>query len=346
MMDARKAILCLGLLIVLLAVAVPAASQQGDDIVVNGADEVKEVSFSMAQDLLDSIAGVGPRIVLQHANQSLSIELVAVPGPLQTLLDQISARVVVQYANAIRRNDLLAVPGPLQTLLGQVSDRIAFQYANGNRKMGLSYPAALIGDTVSPQISNVIASPVTASTELVAWITDEFANSVVIYGEQPGAYPHTAIDALYVKAHALTLTGLTSRATYYYRVRSTDPSGNTSESSEYSCVANPPQPPPAVYGITPNEGFTHRTVHVTNLAGSHFQAGAAVRLTRTGQPDIHASNVVVVGESQITCDLNLAGAIPGSRDVVVTNPDALSGQLTNGFTVKVAIYLPLTLKRR
>ena len=345
MMDARKAILCLGLLIVLLAVAVPAASQQGDDIVVNGADEVKEVSFSMAQDLLDSIAGVGPRIVLQHANQSLSIELVAVPGPLQTLLDQISARVVVQYANAIRRNDLLAVPGPLQTLLGQVSDRIAFQYANGNRKMGLSYPVALIGDTLSPQISNVIASPVTASTELVTWTTDEFADSVVIYGEQPGTYPHTAIDALYVKGHALTLSGLTSRVTYYYQVRSTDPSGNTSESSEYSFVANPPQPP-VVYGITPNEGFTHRTVHVTNLAGSHFQAGAAVRLTRTGQPDIHASSVAVVGESQITCDLNLAGAIPGSRDVVVTNPDALSGQLTNGFTVKVAIYLPLTLKRR
>jgi hypothetical protein len=72
------------------------------------------------------------------------------------------------------------------------------------------------------------------------------------------------------------------------------------------------------------------------LAGSNFQTGAAVKLTRSGQTDINATNVVVVGPSQITCDLNLAGIAAGQWNVVVTNPDSLSGTLSNGFTVTIS----------
>ncbi len=85
--------------------------------------------------------------------------------------------------------------------------------------------------------------------------------------------------------------------------------------------------------ITPTSGNDNGTVHITNLAGSNFQAGATVKLTRSGQSDINATNVVVVSSSQITCDFDLTGAAAGQWNVVVTNPDSQSGTLPNGFTV-------------
>jgi uncharacterized protein YqfB (UPF0267 family) len=103
---------------------------------------------------------------------------------------------------------------------------------------------------------------------------------------------------------------------------------------------------PTVTGITPSSGLNTGTVHITDLAGSHFQAGATVRLTRIGEPDIHATHVNVVSDSQITCDLDLTGASPGLWNVVVTNPDQQSGYLTNGFAIPGIVYLPIVRKDR
>jgi hypothetical protein len=107
---------------------------------------------------------------------------------------------------------------------------------------------------------------------------------------------------------------------------------------------------PIVTSITPNNGQQGTVVHITNLAGSNFQSGAAVKLVKTGETDINATNVVVVSASQITCDLDLSGAATGQWDVVVTNLDMQSVTLSNGFTVEVMeedtwyAYLPLVLK--
>lgn len=237
MMNARKATLLLAVLFVLLAFMVPAASQQGDDIIVNGADEVKKTSISITQDLTDRLAGVRPRIVLQYANQLRPVGLVAVPDSLQMLLNQVSARVVVQYANTIRRESLPAIPGTLQTLLGQVSDRIVFQYANANRWERLAYPISLFNDTTLPRISGITAQPTGSESTTISWTTDEFATSTVLYGTRPGVYSQTVSDPLYTKQHGITLTGLTPGTTYYFKVRSTDRSGNTATSSEYSFTA-------------------------------------------------------------------------------------------------------------
>ncbi len=97
---------------------------------------------------------------------------------------------------------------------------------------------------------------------------------------------------------------------------------------------------PTVTGITPNTGANTGTAQITNLAGSNFQAGATVKLKKSGQSDIVATNVQVVSGSKITCNLNLAGAAAGQWDVVVTNPDTKSGKLANGFTVTGAVVGP------
>lgn len=106
-------------------------------------------------------------------------------------------------------------------------------------------------------------------------------------------------------------------------------------------------PAPQVNSITPNTGANTGVVHITNLAGANFQSGATVKLSKTGQANISATNVDVVSPSRITCDFDLTGAATGAWNVVVTNPDSQSGTLPAGFSVTQQeqwIYMPIIVK--
>jgi hypothetical protein len=50
-------------------------------------------------------------------------------------------------------------------------------------------------------------------------------------------------------------------------------------------------------------------------------------------PDIIGADVIVSSLTAIICTFYLVGALAGSYDVVVTNPDGQSGTLPAGFTV-------------
>lgn len=89
-------------------------------------------------------------------------------------------------------------------------------------------------DTTPPTIENVDASVITSNSATILWDTDEIADSLVKYGTSPGNYTENKYDSAYVTSHSIGLTGLTENTTYYYVVKSTDPSNNSSESSEYS----------------------------------------------------------------------------------------------------------------
>ena len=92
-------------------------------------------------------------------------------------------------------------------------------------------------------------------------------------------------------------------------------------------------PPPTVTSIAPSGGTNVGTVSITNLAGTNFVTGATVALKKSGQADIAATAVVVSSATKITCNLDLAGAVTGAWDVVVSNTDGQSGTLAGGFTV-------------
>jgi hypothetical protein len=87
-----------------------------------------------------------------------------------------------------------------------------------------------------------------------------------------------------------------------------------------------------VTGISPNSGGNESVVAVT-INGANFQAGATVLLRRAGYSDIVATGVTFASAAQITCQFDLAGAEPGSWDVVVTNPDLQTGTLPGAFTI-------------
>lgn len=91
-----------------------------------------------------------------------------------------------------------------------------------------------------------------------------------------------------------------------------------------------------VTGINPNFGSNDEVVSAT-ISGLGFDPGATPQLEMAGQSPIVGTNVTVVSEAQITCDLNLVGAAGGAWDVVVTNPDTSSGVLPAGFYVMGAV---------
>jgi FOG: PKD repeat len=92
-------------------------------------------------------------------------------------------------------------------------------------------------------------------------------------------------------------------------------------------------PAPTVTSIAPMTGVNNGVVAIADLAGTGFLNGATVTFTKTGQPDIGATNVVVTGPTKITCDVNLAGAQAGLWNVIVNNTDGKSGYQLSIFTV-------------
>lgn len=110
-----------------------------------------------------------------------------------------------------------------------------------NRAFGVDEIRALIdegvgtppSDTTSPQISNVMATGVTATEATISWTTNELSNSVVEYWEAANpASVQTVSAAAMTASHSLQLSGLHQATSYGYRVKSTDPSGNVATSSD------------------------------------------------------------------------------------------------------------------
>jgi hypothetical protein len=92
-------------------------------------------------------------------------------------------------------------------------------------------------------------------------------------------------------------------------------------------------PAPTIANITPNKGVSGTTVAITDLAGTGFLPGAAVKLTKRGSPDIDGTSVSVVSSTRITCAFNLPSGSIGTWNVKVINADNQSATRTNRFTV-------------
>lgn len=261
-MKTRGAALAVVIIAAALALVAPAQSQ-GTGIRVEGADAIREMGMAPAPGLSTLIADVGPRFTLQHANalryQAMTpiaaelegllgqardrfvfqhananqvLAMSPAPDTLRSLIAVVADRFVLQHANGNQRLPLTPIAPELATLLGQASSRIVLQHANANRAVGLRYPSVLLGDTDPPLVRGVTAS-VGAGEATITWTTDELATSAILYGTQPDSLTQTASDAQFAQQHTLTLTGLTPGVVYYYAIRSTDRSGNTTTSPAY-----------------------------------------------------------------------------------------------------------------
>jgi hypothetical protein len=102
---------------------------------------------------------------------------------------------------------------------------------------------------------------------------------------------------------------------------------------------------PQVSAIRPNRGTNDAAIDITALSGKYFRSGAKVWLTKTGESDIAATNVVVVSSDLITCRFDLTNKTAGRWSVVVENEDGQRGTLAEGFGVEtpaVSVVGPVT----
>ncbi len=124
------------------------------------------------------------------------------------------------------------------------------QYAFFTAQAG-DYRATYAPDTFAPVITDLAAEPAVGGTAEITWTTNEASSSRVDYGTQPDALSQNVTEAGLVTQHAISLSGLLPKTTYYYRVASSDESGNTDIEPE---TGNPP-----ASFITPSAAFIDTT---------------------------------------------------------------------------------------
>lgn len=106
-------------------------------------------------------------------------------------------------------------PGTIKDINGTVRnnwDIGAFEYTDGS-------------DTTAPVISSVVIDPDTTSA-MATWTTDESSTTGVEYG-LTASYGSSVTNSTPVTSHSITIPGLTQSTLYYYRLHSSDASGNT-----------------------------------------------------------------------------------------------------------------------
>ena len=207
-----------------------------------------------------------------------------------------------------------------------------------------TYTLAVTGIPISgPLFLNVFASSVT-----VNWSSGTAAGGFngpgASYLVQVSAVANFSTVSFSSTTYNLQLTpyNLLPNTVYYFRVQAY----NAGYMTDYSwqvlgSVATLTGSAPSIASITPSSGFNNTTINITDLAGTEFISGAAVKITKLGQTDINASNVTVVNANKITCTLPINGIAQGDWDVVVTNPNTQSATLTNGFTVILSASAPI-----
>jgi hypothetical protein len=82
-------------------------------------------------------------------------------------------------------------------------------------------------DTTPPAITAVGASLVSDTSAVIVWKTNEPSTSQVTYGDTTAYGSQTAVDASMTTGHSVTVSGLTKKTQYFFKVTSVDASNNS-----------------------------------------------------------------------------------------------------------------------
>jgi hypothetical protein len=91
---------------------------------------------------------------------------------------------------------------------------------------------------------------------------------------------------------------------------------------------------PSIKEMDPEEGEAGTAV-TTEITGSDFVKNLTAKLRRSGEGSISATTVSLYSSSSVTCTFELPNTTKvGTWDIVVTNPNGLSGEIANYFMVR------------
>ncbi len=103
---------------------------------------------------------------------------------------------------------------------------ISTGFCHPNTNSSSARSSFVFADTIPPRISGVTVSVLTSSSAVIAWRTNENADSEVEYGLTKRYGLLSDYDAKLKTTHTLTLRHLLPDTTYYFRVRARDGAGN------------------------------------------------------------------------------------------------------------------------
>jgi hypothetical protein len=163
-------------------------------------------------------------------------------------------------------------------------------------------------DTTPPVINDLRSSATSTHSASIEWTTNEPGGAQVEYGTTTGYGSQTEWDPAPVTVHQFALLGLTTGTLYHYRVRVTDPAGNTQYSPDMT-FTTPTQSQGLVAYFPFDEG-----------AGTTVSGGGSLTGTVSGATFVHG----VYGTA-----LDFDGV-----DDIVTVPETPALDLTTGMTIE------------
>ncbi len=114
---------------------------------------------------------------------------------------------------------------------------------NGGTTAQCSLPISVQTDTTPPSLISIAASNITTNSATISWTTNEPATTDVRYG-LTSSYGTVSSIVTLSTTHTRTLTGLTPKKIYHYKIASADAAGNTSTSIDgtFETLSTTPQP--------------------------------------------------------------------------------------------------------
>jgi hypothetical protein len=173
--------------------------------------------------------------------------------------------------------------------------------------------------TASPVIS-AVASSVTSVSATITWTTDQSSSSAVNYGTSTG-YGSSGSGAGSVTSHSVTLTGLTPGTQYDFDLVSTNGSGGTTTSGNFTFTTTPP---PTISAVTAT-GITTTGATITWTTDQNSSSSVNYGTT-TG----YGSTTSAAG-SVMSHSVTLTGLTAGTTyDYDVTSVNGTTGSATSG----------------
>ena len=125
---------------------------------------------------------------------------------------------------------------------GDGTKTVYVQYRDAAGNWSTAATDTIVLDTTAPSTSAIAATVVTSSSVTITWTTNEPSTSQVDYGPTTIYGSTTPLDSTLVTAHSVTLIGLTSNATYNFRVRSSDALANEAVSANATFIIDTAAP--------------------------------------------------------------------------------------------------------
>lgn len=210
--------------------------------------------------------------------------------------------------------------------------------AQGNISAEASFKVNL--DRVAPKISWVAAQAGSDRAD-VTWDTDENSDSWVIFGTSQYSLTGTVGQADSTRSHRVTVTGLLSNTTYFYKVMSRDATGNSSESSVSSfrtqaAVQSDTKAPTGSISINDNSQYTRSRYVYLNLYASDDRSSQGELQFRIGE-GTSSFNISWGSWQQYTTRVQyMMSAGDGQRNIWVSYRD-VAGNVSQAYNATVIL---------